>query len=244
MQVCRLWYVNYLSALFWAGLSLDLVIEQEMMAVIKSRGGLTHGRGMNETTRITWLSTLTECAALSSSMRLLAGDQPSTLDHVEVTKGRIAKDCHDLQKVQAHFAINSPFRFVDNCRLISLSSGVSADTHDNVNCDCAEEVGEAIMSKWDNGCFTDLSLSKSDKVKTFSDVSHVYKFTDSDTNIDASKLFQHLLIVAYSDRSFDLQMAFHYELTVYPTSLFKDGMMRKPDKPNLLSTLMHPTLQT
>ena len=33
---------------FWAGLSTDLVIEQVMMRALKSRGGLTHGRGMTE----------------------------------------------------------------------------------------------------------------------------------------------------------------------------------------------------
>jgi hypothetical protein len=32
---------------YWAGLSTDLVIEQVMMRAVKSRGGLTHGRGMS-----------------------------------------------------------------------------------------------------------------------------------------------------------------------------------------------------
>jgi hypothetical protein len=30
---------------FWAGLSCDLIIEQDMMAALKGKGGLTHGRG-------------------------------------------------------------------------------------------------------------------------------------------------------------------------------------------------------
>jgi len=33
---------------YWAGLSTDLAIEQVMMKAVKSRGGLTHGRGMTE----------------------------------------------------------------------------------------------------------------------------------------------------------------------------------------------------
>jgi hypothetical protein len=40
-----------LSDRMWAGLSTDLVIEQEMMKEIKGPGGLTRGRGVDETTR-------------------------------------------------------------------------------------------------------------------------------------------------------------------------------------------------
>ena len=37
---------------YWAGLWTDLVIEQVMMRSIKSRGGLTRGRGMTESVRL------------------------------------------------------------------------------------------------------------------------------------------------------------------------------------------------
>lgn len=33
---------------YWAGLWTDLIIEQVMMCSIKSRGGLTRGRGITE----------------------------------------------------------------------------------------------------------------------------------------------------------------------------------------------------
>jgi len=78
-----------------------------------------------------------------------------------------------------------------------------------------------------------ISLKKADKVKTLADMHSVFKLDDHNSAIDASKLFQRLLVVAHSDRSCNMSSAFEYELTVYPTSLFRDGMMRKPDKPNL-----------
>ena len=53
---------------YWAGLWPDLVIEQHMMRAIKSSGGLTRGRGMAETTRNLWISTLHECGAIHESM--------------------------------------------------------------------------------------------------------------------------------------------------------------------------------
>ena len=49
---------------FWAGLWPDLVIEQCMMRTVKSRGGLTHGRGMSESTRDLWVRTMHKCAAV------------------------------------------------------------------------------------------------------------------------------------------------------------------------------------
>lgn len=40
---------------FWAGLWTDLVIEQVLMRSLKSRGGLTRGRGMSSSTRMLWV---------------------------------------------------------------------------------------------------------------------------------------------------------------------------------------------
>ena len=40
------YHVVLRSDAFWAGLSTDLVIEQELMRSVKSVGGLTRGRGM------------------------------------------------------------------------------------------------------------------------------------------------------------------------------------------------------
>jgi len=37
---------------YWAGLSLDLVIEQVLMRNMKTSGGLTRGRGMTEQPRV------------------------------------------------------------------------------------------------------------------------------------------------------------------------------------------------
>ena len=43
---------------YWAGLWSDLIIEQVMMRSLKSNGGLTRGRGVNESTRQLWLGSM------------------------------------------------------------------------------------------------------------------------------------------------------------------------------------------
>ena len=50
------------SSRYWAGLWTDLVIEQVMMRSIKSRGGLTRGRGITESVGLQWIYSMHKCA--------------------------------------------------------------------------------------------------------------------------------------------------------------------------------------
>ena len=52
----------------WAGLWTDLVIEQVMMRSIKSRGGLTRGRGVTKTVRLQWIYSMHKCAAVHDAI--------------------------------------------------------------------------------------------------------------------------------------------------------------------------------
>ena len=47
-------------------------------------------------------------------------------------------------------------------------------------------------------------------------------------NIKPTALF--LRLIAIAQRTPNIEDYFHYELTAYPISLFKDGLMRKPNK--------------
>ena len=61
------------SARFWGGLSTDLVIEQTLMKAVKSRGGLTHGRGIDEGVRTVWVQSMHQCASTHMVMANLTG---------------------------------------------------------------------------------------------------------------------------------------------------------------------------
>jgi len=50
-------------------------------------------------------------------------------------------------------------------------------------------------------------------------------------HVDVNRLFHRLIVLA--ERSSDICGFFKFELTQYPTSLFSNGFMRKPDKPAL-----------
>ncbi|KAL5019525.1 hypothetical protein ScPMuIL_002417 [Solemya velum] len=54
---------------------LDLVIEQTLMRALKTTGGLTRGRGMEETQKTRWLLAVPACTAVNNAMQELTGAQ-------------------------------------------------------------------------------------------------------------------------------------------------------------------------
>jgi len=78
---------------YWAGLSTDLAIEQVLMRSVKTCGGLTRGRGMSESQRLTWLSSMPSCADVNNAMQNLTGVMYHTSDqHKDTMKARQERD--------------------------------------------------------------------------------------------------------------------------------------------------------
>ena len=72
-------HVTRRSDQFWAGLSIDLVIEQVLMGSLKTSGGLTRGRGLTEQQRLIWLLSMPACAETNHIMQELTGQFSLTL---------------------------------------------------------------------------------------------------------------------------------------------------------------------
>ena len=70
---------------FWAGLSSDLIIEQVMMRSLKTSGGLTRGRGIEESTRNQWVMTAHKFAAIHENMQELSGIARTTSAYGYIT---------------------------------------------------------------------------------------------------------------------------------------------------------------
>ena len=85
---------------FSGGLWTDLVIEQVMMRSLKSRGGLTRGRGMTESVLLSWIHSMHGCASVHNSMTELTNLQHRTSEqHVELGNSRINRDNDDSDKI-------------------------------------------------------------------------------------------------------------------------------------------------
>ena len=64
---------------FWAGLSIDLIIEQVLMRSIKTHGGLARGMGVTENQRLVWFLSMPVCASINETMQKFSGVSYETL---------------------------------------------------------------------------------------------------------------------------------------------------------------------
>ena len=220
---------------YWAGLSTDLAIEQIMMRSIKSRGGLTRGRGFTETVRLMWILSMHKCGEVFDSLSSFTGLAHMTSEqHVEMGESRIHRDNVDLNKLITWLSIDDPFCQNDS-NLRSLSTGLTSTENDGVNCDNVEEIGATIQRKLDDVKYWSVKMKRSDKITTLLNLKKGIKIDQKIVHVDPLTLFSRLIVVL--DRSDDKEKAFHHELTPTPTSLFKDGFMRKSNKSALAKAL-------
>lgn len=89
------------SSRYWAGLWTDLIIEQVLMRSIRSRGGLTRGRGVTESVRLQWIYSMHKCAGVHDAMTTTTNLRHRTSEqHVELGTSRSQRDYEDLSKIQ------------------------------------------------------------------------------------------------------------------------------------------------
>jgi hypothetical protein len=220
---------------FWAGLSTDLLIEQTMMKAVKGRGGLTRGRGFNDSVRTMWISTAHHLGNVHLAMSSVVGMTDGTDEHMDVGMSRVSRDSSDLQKIIEWLDCNDPFVLKDG-KLRSIATGLTAGDDVNITCDMAEDVGAAIHKEIDGQLFVDIKLKKSDRVRSLAVLHKAGHAVKKDVIADACALFGRLIILA--ERSVDIPTYFDYELTPVPSSLFHNDYMRKPDKPALAKCLI------
>ena len=80
------------------------------MRSIKSRGGLSRGRGISNTVNTTWIHSMHRCTEVPNGMVSLTGLQHKTSEkHIEFGKSRIKRDVTDLEKLCSWFHQHDPF---------------------------------------------------------------------------------------------------------------------------------------
>ena len=137
-QFMRGAHVARQSNKFWAGLSTDLTIKQAMMKAIKGQGGFTHCRGVTESVKTTWLSTVNKTAAVKTALAQFTDLEycHDFILHPELGFSKTKRDNEDLKKILDFLELHNPFE-TNDARLHSLTSGIAAADSDNINCDNA-----------------------------------------------------------------------------------------------------------
>jgi hypothetical protein len=210
----------------WAGLSADLVIEQEYMRSLKTSGGLTGGGGMTEEQRAIWVLSRPACLEVNLLMQNLTNIGYSTSEqHRDLSLNRQNRDCEDTAKLVDFFEVSSPFK--GNVQLRNVANGVTSSP--GVNVDEAESAGKKILDKMSEKTLKEHVFKKKDQVTLMT----TKKSGSSEVaHIDPALLFQRFIIVA--QRSSLKEDYFKFELCTIPPALFeRNGFMRKANKPEL-----------
>ena len=206
-----------------------------MMRSIKSRGGLTSGRGLTESVHLQWVYSMHKCAAIHRSMTTLTGLNHDTSDqHIDLGSSRSNRDFHDLNNIQQWFDQHEPFDLTEE-RLRSLSSGLIAADDDCINCDKVEEIVAKIQEQLDNLSIPVASIRRKDRIQALNHLYPAIQIDKHKVHFNPSILFTQLTAIV--QREEDIKLFFAYELTAIPTTLFKDGFMRKPVKSQLAQYL-------
>ena len=137
---------------FWVDLWPALVIEQRMMRALKSRGGLTQGRFMAESTRDLWVGTMHECASVHYAMCEVIRQHATSEQHVRCGKSSQTRNAFDLHVVVAQVSQCNPVHCQDP-RLWCIVTEVATADSDDINCDEAKNVGIEINKNIDKGWY-------------------------------------------------------------------------------------------
>ena len=80
------------------------------MRTVKSRGGLTRGRGMTESVRLLWVLSGHKCAEIHEAMTELSASKHTTSEqHIELGDSRKGRDFIDLVKIIQWLLTFNPF---------------------------------------------------------------------------------------------------------------------------------------
>ena len=101
-----------------------------------------------------------------------------------------------------------------------------ADEKKQVNCDRSEEID--ILIQKDGKNFGRCSFKRKGKIINLQSLCSSIIIEKAEVTIGILAFFLRLAFVVEGKPEAEMENYFYYELTVYPTSLFKDGAMRTP----------------
>ena len=131
------------------------------MRSVKSTGGLTRGRGMQEGTRHLLALSLNHLASIKNAMKLFAGSSvKGSEQHIDLGPSRLTQDYTDWKGLKDWLTARNPFTFEDS-NLHLLSTGfISIEGEYEINCDDSERIGANIQAGIDGKSFTEVRFKR------------------------------------------------------------------------------------
>ena len=186
---------------------------------------------MSENINLKWTHTMHRCAEIHNAMLELTWNAYKTSEqHCKLRNARITRDVKNLQIIHSWFTENCSF--LEKAELLRVSTGLTASQDSDINCDRANEIGVKIQQPIGNQIYTFAEVPLKEKIATLATLHSTLKIDNKVIDIDPLILFSRPILPA--EREEDATPYFEHELTNYPLSLFKDGMMRNGNKASLM----------
>ena len=141
----------------------------------------------------------------------------------ELGSARVERDNNDFLEILTWFRNHNPFTTSE--KLVCLDSGF-IDENNTVNCDKAELIGACIQKSLNNRTFASCSFKRRDQITNLQSLYSSTTINKERVAIDPLTLFLQLVILIDRKPDIEIENCFPYELTPYPTALFKDSVMR------------------
>ena len=206
------------------------------MRMLKSRGGLAHGRGVTPSTQAKLVHVIPQAVPICDSLELFSGVYSSTTDqHRDIRPSSKARDGLDYLKFKEYLTQHSPFAYKDEHKdkLVCISSGIVAPS--KANADKAFEVGEEAARQMTGNNYAEVKLKRNDRVISIGTAINSTQVRGFEVEIDPMSLFLRVLCVIQKQEEMKEHLA--YEFSKHPPSLFEGLLMRKTIKCTLADEL-------
>ena len=219
---------------YWSGNFSDQVIEQELMRLLKTSGGMTRGRGISDSSLMAWVHALPYNIPICDALEDFTGVHGKTSEqHKDLRSCNTSRDQSDYIIFQEWLRSHSPFAYCEHDAVVSVSTGIVADA--TVNCDCAFEIGSTAAVAICGKSFPDIKLSRKDCVTSISGAKNTISVRGQEVVVNPTLLFMRITCII--NDSAEMEEHLKYELAKQPPSLFDKGTMRKSNKSILGSVL-------
>jgi hypothetical protein len=137
-----------------------------------------------------------KCAGVHDAMTYMTNVKHKTREqHIDFGTSRSSRDFADLNTIQEWLYQHEPFN-LNEPRLRSLSSGLTASDGDGNNCNKTEEVGVHIRRNIDNMSAVETSIKRNDQVRSLDHLHPGIKVDKQKINIHRNHLVYRLIAIA------------------------------------------------
>jgi hypothetical protein len=220
---------------FWSGNFSDQTIEQDLMRLLKTSGGMARGRGITDSTLAKWVHAIPRCIPICDALEIFTGVRSHTSEqHVDLRASNTARDSKDYETLLHWLKLHSPFSYGEHKALVCVASGVVAGKC--VNAEEAFALGvksaSAIPGKKPYG---EVTLKRKDRITSISGDKNQITVRGVEVEVNSTLLFMRVTCVI-KDAS-QMEGYLLHEFAKQPPSLFDKGIMRKNTKSALANVL-------